>query len=351
VNDDNNLRGWQLLVLLAFCCGVAVLLLLVGWTARPNWLWDKPLIASAIAGAAWFPMRLLVEKREWWKRLGGRHDRARVNADTVGVDDDDSDDLDGRQLVVLLAYFGGVMGVLLLIGLLTRPSVLWSSPELDAAIAGVTCYPARFLVERTTWWRQLQTPKVRVADESKLKGVLRRVRRVVLIDRLRLAAGWLVLAVGCTLLPLLIVGDGHPLSVFADSFVLDASWYDFPLLAVICLGIAGIVSWPFFGTVRLRRADRRAVARLRTWTMVVVTEVELSSKSSDAYVTFEADGQVWRLVVNAFDPFSLPPGTSVPLAGELSRGAWVTLLTSPPLRPAAHLDHRGPMISRRPILD
>lgn len=68
MNDD--LHGRQLAVLLAFFSGFGGLLLLIAWAARPNWLWDGPPVAFAIAGGACFPARFLVEKAGWWKRLG-----------------------------------------------------------------------------------------------------------------------------------------------------------------------------------------------------------------------------------------------------------------------------------------
>ncbi|MGW6195687.1 hypothetical protein ACWF0M_06025 [Kribbella sp. NPDC055110] len=68
------------------------------------------------------------------------------------------DDLHGRQLFVLLAFFGVVGGGLYFVGWLTRPSFLYDNPLICAAIAGGACYPARFLAERFTWWRRLAQP-------------------------------------------------------------------------------------------------------------------------------------------------------------------------------------------------
>lgn len=68
-DDDDDLKGRQLLVLLAFFCGFAGVLLLIAWAARPNWLWDGPLVAFAVAGGVCYPARFLVERFAWWKRL------------------------------------------------------------------------------------------------------------------------------------------------------------------------------------------------------------------------------------------------------------------------------------------
>ncbi|WP_112247008.1 DUF3592 domain-containing protein [Kribbella monticola] len=69
---------------------------------------------------------------------------------------DDNDDLEGWQLVLLLVFFCTVGGGLYLIGWLTRPSFFWDHPLACAATAGVACYPARFLVERFSWWNRLE---------------------------------------------------------------------------------------------------------------------------------------------------------------------------------------------------
>ncbi|TDO46171.1 hypothetical protein EV643_11123 [Kribbella sp. VKM Ac-2527] len=69
------------------------------------------------------------------------------------------DDLHGRQLLILLAFFTSSGGLLYLIGWLTRPSFLFENPLICAAIAGAACYPARFLVENRTWWKDLTKPR------------------------------------------------------------------------------------------------------------------------------------------------------------------------------------------------
>jgi hypothetical protein len=71
---------------------------------------------------------------------------------------DDNDDLHGRQLLLLLAFFTSAAGLLLLIAWLTRPNWLWDGPLAAFAIAGIACYPARFLVERFDWWKRLEQP-------------------------------------------------------------------------------------------------------------------------------------------------------------------------------------------------
>lgn len=66
------------------------------------------------------------------------------------------DDLHGRQLLLMLAFFVTVGGGLYLIGWLTRPSFLYDHPLICAAVAGGACYPARFLAERFAWWNRLE---------------------------------------------------------------------------------------------------------------------------------------------------------------------------------------------------
>ncbi|MGW6276648.1 hypothetical protein [Kribbella sp. NPDC055071] len=63
-------------------------------------------------------------------------------------------DLHGRQLILLLVFFGGVTGGLYLLG----PSFLAGNPVGSAAVAGMACYPARFLVGRFDWWTRLEQP-------------------------------------------------------------------------------------------------------------------------------------------------------------------------------------------------
>ncbi len=74
---------------------------------------------------------------------------------------DPDDDLHGRQLVLLLLFFGMVGGGLYFLGWLTRPGFLYDNPLACAAIAGASCYPARFLVERFEWWKRLERPTKR----------------------------------------------------------------------------------------------------------------------------------------------------------------------------------------------
>ncbi|WP_328997449.1 hypothetical protein OHA18_23630 [Kribbella sp. NBC_00709] len=69
-----------------------------------------------------------------------------------------SDDLHGRQLALLLLFFGTVGGGLYFLGWLTRPSTLYDAPLLCFAIAGGACFPARFLAELFDWWKRLAEP-------------------------------------------------------------------------------------------------------------------------------------------------------------------------------------------------
>jgi hypothetical protein len=71
---------------------------------------------------------------------------------------DPDDDLHGRQLLLLLLFFGTVGGGLYFLGWLTRPSFFYGNPIACAAIAGGACYPARWLAERFAWWKRLAEP-------------------------------------------------------------------------------------------------------------------------------------------------------------------------------------------------
>ncbi|ONI67648.1 hypothetical protein BWI15_31605 [Kribbella sp. ALI-6-A] len=84
---------------------------------------------------------------------------------------DDNDDLYGRQLLLLLAFFTSTAGLLLLIAWLTRPNWLWDGPLAAFAAAGIACYPARFLVERFDWWKRLEEP---TASAKRRRGRIRR---------------------------------------------------------------------------------------------------------------------------------------------------------------------------------
>lgn len=67
--DDDDLHGWQLVLLLVFFAGISGLLYLVGWLSRPSFLSENPLVCGAVAGALCYPARWLVERAGWWKRL------------------------------------------------------------------------------------------------------------------------------------------------------------------------------------------------------------------------------------------------------------------------------------------
>lgn len=68
-------------------------------------------------------------------------------------------DLRGRQPIVLLAYFAGVVGLLLLVAWVMRSNWLWDAPLVALPIAGATCFPVQLLVMRTGWWKRLSGPK------------------------------------------------------------------------------------------------------------------------------------------------------------------------------------------------
>jgi hypothetical protein len=83
-NDD--LEGWQLVLLLVFFCAVGGGLYLIGWLTRPSFLWDAPLLCAAIAGAACYPARLLVERFSWWKRLEERREGRHLRRERASSD-------------------------------------------------------------------------------------------------------------------------------------------------------------------------------------------------------------------------------------------------------------------------
>jgi hypothetical protein len=83
-NDD--LEGWQLVLLLVFFCTVGSGLYLIGWLMRPSFLWDQPLVCAAIAGAACYPGRFLVERFSWWKGLEERRERRHRHRERVSTD-------------------------------------------------------------------------------------------------------------------------------------------------------------------------------------------------------------------------------------------------------------------------
>lgn len=251
---------------------------------------------------------------------------------------DSNDDLEGRQLVLLLVFFVTVGAGLFLIGWLTRLDFL-ADPVTCAAIAGTACFPARFLAERFSWWSKLAPYTTRVTAEPDTQRALRRVRRQVLKDRIRIVFGGLAILLAFTLVPLEIMGEGHPRKVFTDR--LNWTWTDSLILAAVCAVTAAVAALPFFGTVRFSRHARRTLGRAVTAT---VTLIEIDAKPGirrPAYLTFEGNDQIWRLAVDSFDPTSLVPGTEIPLTGALEPRGWTALLTNPPLLPAAKLGHRN----------
>jgi len=59
------------------------------------------------------------------------------------------------------------------------------------------------------------------------------------------------------------------------------------------------------------------------------------------YVTLEAEGVLWRLVVEPFDALVLEPGTRIPLAGDLRHRGWVICLTQAAAPPQEPIERRG----------
>jgi hypothetical protein len=125
----------------------------------------------------------------------------------------DGDDLHGRQLVLLLVFFGSIGGGLYFIGWLTRPSWFWDNPLACAAIAGAACYPAVFLVERFAWWKRLepgQDPRGRARRSSIRRSRRRsrprnpgRERRLsILLAALRIIVGGSIALASLAILPL-----------------------------------------------------------------------------------------------------------------------------------------------------
>jgi len=253
--------------------------------------------------------------------------------------------LHGRQLAVLLAFFGSVCGLLVLIGWFTRPSILWDTPELDAAIAGFACYPARFLVENRPWWRRLGGHGLQVVAAADIPRALRRVRRGVLADRLKIACGALAVVLGLTLLPLTIMGEGNPANVFSTTMDWSNPWTDYLIVFGISLASGALVAWPLLATVRYPRDARRALAQIQSVAATAtVVEIQLSrtdDEPTDPRLFLKVDDQTWRLVVEPFEPVALEVGTQLPLAGDLQHRGWVVCLTTPPLKPTEPIERRG----------
>jgi hypothetical protein len=252
---------------------------------------------------------------------------------------DSTDDLEGRQLALLLIFFGTIGGGLFLIGWLTSSGFL-ANPVTCAAIAGGACYPARFLVERFAWWNRLAPHTTKVTIEPDTQRALRGVRRQVLKDRAKLTLGRLAVLLSFVLLPLEFIGEGHPLKVFTHQTDWSDSWTDYLILAGVCTAAAALTAVPFFATIRFSRDARRSLTRAGV-TTVTLTDIDARPGTPrPAYLTFEAEHRTWRLAVDSCDPAALHPGTQVQLIGPLEPHAWVALLTNPPLLPAAKLDLR-----------
>jgi len=256
--------------------------------------------------------------------------------------------LHGRQLAVLLAFFASVCGLLVLIGWFTRPSVFWDTPQLAAAIAGFACYPAKFLVENRPWWRRLGGHGLQVVAATDIPRALRRVRRGVLADRIKLACAALAVILGLTLLPLTIMGEGNPANVFSTTMDWSNPWTDYLIVFGLSLAVGGLVAWPLLATVRYPRDARRALAQINS-VAATATVVEIQPRrTNDEYaeptetaLLLSVDDQTWRLTVEPFDPVELEEGTQLPLAGNLHHRGWVACLTTPPLRPTEAIERRG----------
>ncbi|WP_410790370.1 hypothetical protein [Kribbella sp. C-35] len=147
---------------------------------------------------------------------------------------DPDDDLHGRQLLLLLLFFGTVGGGLYLLGWLTRPSFLYDNPLVCAAIAGGACYPARFLAERFAWWNRLEERR-QVRREQRLKGALADARHRArtgsrrrigwaegLIRAGRLLVGVPIALGSLAILPLGIAAGNHNQRLVAEGPVLHA---------------------------------------------------------------------------------------------------------------------------------
>jgi hypothetical protein len=326
------------------------------------------------------------------------------------------EDLNYRQQAVVVAFFLSVGGVLLLIAWLARPNWVWDGPLVVAPAAGVACYPAYFLVERRGWWSRLggHGLRVRGVPEKRVRRALRKVRRAVLADTLKLVARVFVVLAAIAITPLglsanmgdrdlvragpvqqaevvsveqdrwskddaLIVkvarpGDGasveltggdqlqpapkvgdrvqvvvdpsDPSYVLAASVDLSIPWYAYLLYPVVSLIIGGFLSALTFATTRYPRRARWAFWRARQAAAIATVVDVRTTEASDeypnpTYVTLETDGLVWRLVVEPFDPFVLEPGTRLPLAGDLRHRGWIICLTRPQLRPQEPIERRG----------
>ena len=68
-DPDDDLHGRQLVLLLIFFATIGGGLYFLGWLTGPSFLYNNPILCAAIAGAACYPARFLVERFEWWKRL------------------------------------------------------------------------------------------------------------------------------------------------------------------------------------------------------------------------------------------------------------------------------------------
>ncbi len=124
----------------------------------------------------------------------------------------EDNDLDGWQSVVLVVFFSLIGGLLYLVSWLTRPNFLYENPLVCAAIAGALCYPARWLVERTDWWKRLAIPRV-----ARVRPVRDRVVR-----GLRIVVGLPIAVASLAILPLGISADREDQRVVAAGPVQSA---------------------------------------------------------------------------------------------------------------------------------
>lgn len=327
VGEDLNYR--QQAVVVAFFLSVGGVLLLIAWLARPNWVWDGPLVVAPAAGVACYPAMFLVERRAWWNRLGGHGLRVSgVSEQRV------RQALRKVRRAVLADILKLAAGVVVVLGAIaiTPLGLSANTGDRDLVRAGPVQQAEVVSVERDKWSKDdaLIVKVARPGDGASVEltggDQLRPAPKVG--DRVQV-----------------VVDPSDPSYVLAASVDWSIPWYAYLLYIVISLVIGGFFSALTFGMVRYPRPARRAFWRARQATAIAtVVDVQTTESSEDAnptYVTLEAEGVLWRLVVEPFDALVLEPGTRIPLAGDLRHRGWVICLTRPQLRPQEPIERRG----------
>ncbi|GAA0594857.1 hypothetical protein HPO96_07210 [Kribbella sandramycini] len=217
--EEDDLRGMQLVFLLVFFGAAGGLLYLISWLARPNFLYDRPYLCFALAGGLCYPARYLVERFDWWNRL---EQRRRARPPRKGA---------GTAMRVIRVLIGVPIALL---GVAAVPLGIQSSRADERLAAAGPVVTAQVIAIESDRWSEAEHVTVKIARPG--DGI-----SVELSD-------------GDLIEPLPAVGDQVNVVVDPDdpSYVLAVdvdrswSWWEYPLIGLVALFTLAVGLWIAF---------------------------------------------------------------------------------------------------------